>query len=197
FAPAAAALAWFTGAPVGRETARRLTEAAGAALVALEDAEAQRPAAERPPPADGPRVVQLSLDGAMVPLVGGEWAEAKLATVGEVVASRDAAGNPVVRTVDVSYCARLADAEVFGRAMTPELHRRGVETAGTVAAVADGSVWIQGVVDPHRPDAVRILDFPHAVEHLSAAAQACFGAGAAAAVAWLDQQATEVKTGDP
>src|SRR5205814_8693449 len=92
FAPAAAALAWFTGAPVGRETARRLTEAAGAALVALEDAEAQRLAAERPRPDEGPRVVQLSLDGAMVPLVGGEWAEAKLATVGEVVASRDAAG---------------------------------------------------------------------------------------------------------
>ena len=72
FAQAAAGLAWFTGAPVGRETARRLTEAAGAALVALEDAEAERLATERPPPPEGPRVVQLSLDGAMVPLVGGD-----------------------------------------------------------------------------------------------------------------------------
>src|SRR5207237_1252823 len=148
----AAALAWFTGAAVDRETVRRLTEAAGAALVALEDAEAQRLADERPAPPDGPPVVQMSLDGAMVPLVGGEWAEAKLATVGEVVASRDAAGNPGARTVGVSYVARLADSDAFARAMVPEVHRRGVETAGTVAAVADGSVWIQGVVDLHRPD---------------------------------------------
>jgi hypothetical protein len=197
FGQAAAGLAWFTGAPVGRETARRLTEAAGAALVALEDAEAERLAAERPPPPDGPRVVQLSLDGVMVPLVGGEWAEAKLATAGEVVAGRDAAGEPVVRTVDVSCVARLADAEAFGRAILPELHRRGVETAGVAAAVADGSVWIQGVVDLHRPDAVRILDFAHTLEHLNAAAQACFGEGNPTAVGWLDQQATELKHGDP
>jgi len=197
FGQAAAALAWFCGAPVGRETARRLTEAAGAALVAWEGAEADRLAAERPAPPAGPRVLQLSLDGAMVPLVGGEWAEAKLLAVGEVLAARDAAGAPVARAVGVSYCARVADAEAFGRAVLPEVHRRGVETAGTAAAVADGSEWIQGVVDLHRPDAVRILDFPHGAEHLNAAAQACFGEGSPAAVAWLDQQAAELKDGDP
>src|SRR5262249_22815363 len=80
---------------------------------------------ERPAPPAGPRVVQLSLDGAMVPLVGGEWAEAKLLTVAEVVARRDAAGAPAARAVDVSYCARLADAETVGRATPPEGHRRG------------------------------------------------------------------------
>src|SRR5438046_486256 len=85
--------------PWGRATARGRAGAAGAALGALEDAEAARLADERPPPPDWPRVVQLSLDGAMAPLVGGEWAEVKLAAVGEVVASRDAAGDPVVRAV--------------------------------------------------------------------------------------------------
>ena len=197
FGQAAAALAWFCGAPVGRETARRLTGAAGAALVALEDAEADRLAAERPAPPAGPRVLQLSLDGAMAPLVRGEWAEAKLLAVGEVLAARDAAGAPVVRAVGVSYCARLADAEAFGRAVLPEAHRRGVETAGTAAAVNDGAEWEQGVVDLLRPDAVRILDFPHGAEHLNTAAQACFGEGSPAAVAWLDQQAAELKDGDP
>jgi hypothetical protein len=133
----------------------------------------------------------------MVPLVGGGWGEAKLAAVGGVVADRGADGKPAVRAADVSYCARLADAEAFGRAMLPEAHRRGVEAAGTVAAVDDGSVWIQGLVDLHRPDAVRILDVPHAVGYLNAAAQACWGEGSPAAVAWLDQQATELKGGDP
>ncbi|HEV2893665.1 MAG TPA: hypothetical protein VG411_07930, partial [Actinomycetota bacterium] len=54
-----------------------------------------------------------------------------------------------------------------------------------------------GFVDLHRPDAVRVLDFPHAVEALNRAAQACWGEGSPAAVAWLDQQAAELKEGDP
>ena len=197
FARAAGELAWFCGAAVGAETARRLSEAAGAALVALETAEAARPAAQTPPPPAGPRVQQLSADGALVPLVGGAWAEVKTVAVGEVVAARGADGAPVIRTTDASCFARLADHAAFGRLALVETHRRGTETAGTVVAVTDGSEWLQGFVDLHRPDAVRVLDFPHAVEHLNAAAQACFGEGAPAAVAWLDQQATELKDGDP
>ena len=197
FGPAAAALAWFTGAPVGRETARRRTEAAGAARVAREDAAAERRAAERPPPPAGPPLVQLSVDGGMVPPGGGEGAAAKRLTVGEVVAGRDAAGDPVTRTGAVSYAARLADSDACARAVLPEGHRRGVETAGVAAAVADGGVRIRGVVDLHRPDAVRILEFAHTPGHLNAAAQAVGGQGAPAAVGWLDQPATELKHGDP
>jgi hypothetical protein len=197
FRRAAAELDWFCGAAVGAETARRRTEAAGAALVALETAEAERLAVERPAPPDGPRVQQFSADGALVPLVAGEWAEAKTLALGEVEAARAGDGQPVVRTTGVSYVSRLADAEAFGGLALVETHRRGTQTAGTVAAVADGSEWIQGLVDLHRPDAIRILDFAHAVEHVNAAAQACFGEGAPAAVAWLDQQAAELKDGDP
>ena len=197
FAPAARALAWFSRAEVSEATGCRLTEAAGAALVAAETAEAERLAAQTPAPAPGPRVQQLSADGAMVPLVKGAWAEAKTLAVGVVEAARGADGEPVVRAADVSYFARLADSDAFGRLALVETHRRGTETAGTVVAVTDGSEWLQGFVDLHRPDAVRVLDFPHAVEHLNAAAQACWGEGAPAAVAWLDQQAAELKDGDP
>src|SRR5205823_11657791 len=73
----------------------------------------------------------------------------------------------------------------------------GTETAGTVVAPLDGSVWLQGVVDHHRPDAVRILDFAHAVEHLNTAVQAALGVGTPEATAWLGGQAHELKTGDP
>jgi len=41
-----------------------------------------------------------------------------------------------------------------------------VSQAKAVCAVTDGADWIQGFVDMHRPDAVRILDFPHATEHV-------------------------------
>src|SRR5262249_54957718 len=114
FARAAAELDWFCGVAAGAETARRLTEAAGAALVAHEAAEAARLAAESPAPPAGPRVQQFSADGAMVPLVRGEWAEARTLALGEVVAGRDAAGEPVARATAVSYFSRLVDAEAFG-----------------------------------------------------------------------------------
>ena len=197
FARGAEALAYFTGVRVGAATVRRQTEAAGAALVELETADAERLERGAPAPAAGPRVQQLSADGAMVPLRGGEWAETKTLAVGEAVAARDAAGAPLVRTVGVSYFSRLADAATFGRLALPELHRRGTATAGTVAAVLDGSVWLQVFVDLHRPDAVRVLDVPHAVEHLSAAVQAALGVGAVAAAAWLALHAHELKHGDP
>jgi hypothetical protein len=51
----------------------------------------------------------------------------------------------------------------------------------------------QGLVDVLRPDAVRILDFPHAVEHLTAAAEPVFGNAAAELHAWLDEQAHTLK----
>src|SRR5579884_2711870 len=197
FARAAAELGWFCGVAVGAATACRLTEVAGAALVALETAEADRLEREAPPPGDGPRVQQLSADGAMVPLRRGEWAEVKTLAIGEVVATRGADGTPVVRATDVSYFSRLTDAESFGHLALVESHRRGTATAGTVVAPVDGSDWLQGLIDLHRPDAVRILDFPHAAEHLNAAGQATWGIGAPEAAAWLRTQAHELKTGDP
>jgi hypothetical protein len=116
----------------------------------------------------------------------GEWAEVKLLSVG-VPAARPAAGRgdetPATagRTQQVSYCARLADAETFGRQARVEWHRRGLDAAGAVAAVQDGAPWLQGFVDLHRPDALRILDWPHAAQHLTALAQALFGVGTARA----------------
>jgi hypothetical protein len=61
----------------------------------------------------------------------------------------------------------------------------------------DGASWLQELVDEQRPDAVRILDFPHAAEYLSKAAQAAFGPGTREASVWLDEWAPRLKNGDP
>jgi hypothetical protein len=188
------ALAFFTGVAVSGETVRRLTEAAGQALVAVEEAEVAQLEAELPLAPTGPPVQQLSVDGAMVPLVGGQWAEVKLLALGTVTAGADP--NQTSGTTDLSYFARLTDAETFGRLATIETHRRGTETAGQVAAVLDGAVWQQGFVDLHRADATRILDFPHAAAHLSAAAAATLGKDTPATRVWLDRWLHELKHGD-
>lgn len=183
-------MAHFTGVRVDPDTVRRLTEAAGAAQVAVEAAIVT--ALERTLPAGpaGPAVQLLSVDGAMAPLVGGGWAEVKTLAVGEVIPSRD---GPT--TVALSYVSRLTDATSFGWLATAETHRRGTSTAGTVVAVTDGAAWCQGFVDLHRPDAVRVLDFPHAVEHLGLAAQAAFGPGTPAASEWLGAQRHALRHG--
>jgi hypothetical protein len=191
-------LAALVGVTIGRETVRRRTEAAGAALVAAEQATVERLARTWPVPE---RVeagwYQLSVDGAMVPLVHGQWAEVKTLAVGLLDRQRQADGTWRVRATALSYFSRLADAEEFRRAAWVETHRRGLTLAPQVCAVVDGAEWCQGFVDWHCPDAVRILDFPHAAEYVSAAGRSVFGADSAPLIAWLDQQLHELKHGEP
>jgi hypothetical protein len=77
FAQAASELAFFWGADLEETTVRRYTQAAGAAYVTEQAAELDRLERERPAAPRGPAVQYLGADGAMVPLVGGDWAEVK------------------------------------------------------------------------------------------------------------------------
>lgn len=191
-------LAALVGVTIGRETVRRRTEAAGAALVAAEQAVVERLARTWPAP---DRVeagwYQVSVDGAMVPLVHGQWAEVKTLAVGRLDRQRQGEGTWRVRATALSYFSRLADADEFRRLAWVETHRRGVTLAPRVCAVVDGAEWCQHFLDWHCPDAVRILDFPHAAEYVSTAARSVFGAASPALIAWLDQHLHELKHGDP
>jgi hypothetical protein len=191
-------LAALVGVALGRETVRRRTEAAGAALVAAEQAAVERLARTWPTPE---RVeagwYQVSVDGAMVPLVHGQWAEVKTLAVGLLERRPQEDGTWGVRATALSYFSRLADADTFRRLAWVETHRRGLTLAPRVCAVVDGAEWCQHFLDWHGPDAVRILDFPHAAESVAAAGRSVFGAASAPLVAWLDQQLHELKHGDP
>jgi len=192
-----ATLVFFSRVEIDQDTARRRTEAAGGALVQVEKAEVERIERECPPVPPGPAIQQLSADGAMVPLVHGEWAEVKTLVIGTVGERVEGDGSPAAHTGELSYFSRLTDAQTFTRLATGEVHRRGTKRAGEVCAVMDGAEWLHRLVDEHRPDAVRILDFPHAAEHVSSAAHAVFGAGTAAASEWLGVQFHVLKHGDP
>lgn len=197
FARAARELQYFRHADLSRPTVERVTEAAGAAYEAVQTAQVQRIEEELLPAPDGPDRQFLSADGAMVPLVGGEWAEVKTLVIGEVQPPVEVKGERVIHTRNHSYFSRLTDAATFQRLSLVETHRRGVETAQMVSAVTDGSEWIQTFVDFHRPDAVRILDFPHAGEHLNVVGQTLFGEGSPQAHSWLAKQLHELKHTGP
>jgi hypothetical protein len=64
----------------------------------------------------------------------------------------------------------------------------------------DGADWLQRFIDFHRRDAVRVLDFPHAVEYLTRASQEALGVAMTptnASKAWLARQAHALKHDGP
>lgn len=170
---------------VSTSTARRLTESHGAAYVAVQTAEVEEIERQLPLPPKGPDKQLLSVDGAMVPLVGGEWAEVKRLLLGVIDKPVIENGEQVVHARELSYFSRLADADTFSHLALVETHRRGVETADQVIAVADGAVWIQGFIDYHRVDAARVLDFPHAAEYISAMGTAVWGPDSTTGAEWF------------
>ncbi len=119
-----------------RLAVRRGTERAGAAYVAVQTAAVERIERELPAPPPGPTVQYLSVDGAMVPLVGGVWAEGRTLARGTVVGREVQMRRDRERTVhaeDLSHFSRLTDHETVARRATVETQRRGTETAGGCA----------------------------------------------------------------
>lgn len=172
FRPACHELAYFTGVQVAEATVRHVTEQAGAAQVRLQDEQRAKLLRERPESPPGPDVQLMSLDGCYIQLVGGEWKEVKTLALGVVGEPEEEQGEQVVHSRDLTYFSRMCEAEEFQHAALGEIHVRGVEKAQTVCAVSDGAEWIPKFVDYHRRDAVRILDFAHAVEYVTQAGQA-------------------------
>ena len=197
FRHAAAELAYFTGVTVSETTARRVAEQAGAAYVVVQTAEVTELERTLPQPPVGPDRLLMSTDGAFVPLVGGEWTEVKTLALGVIAEPVLEKGERVVHTGALSYFSRRSEAADFTRQALVETQRRGVETAGQVAAVTDGAEWIQGFIDYHRSDATRILDFPHALEHLATAGRIVYGEGTPAFTAWFEPLAHRLKQAEP
>jgi hypothetical protein len=86
-------------------------------------------------------------------------------------------GREQTQVGQLSYFSRLSDAASFSQLAQGEMRRRQVIQAKRVCAVTDGADWLQSFIDLHRLDAVRILDFPHAAEHLAKLLEAAEQAG--------------------
>jgi hypothetical protein len=152
---------------------------------------------EMPEAPKGAEKMQMSADGAMVPLLHGQWAEVRTLVIGEVQPAVQEKEEWVVHTRNLSYFSRKTSSEEFERLALVEIQRRGVENAKQVAAVMDGSDWLQGFTDYHRPDAVRILDFPHAGEHIGQVGEFLYGEGTPQAQEWLKGKLHQLKHAGP
>lgn len=178
---------------VSEPTARRQTQAAGAAYVALQTQAVEELEQTAPLPRAAPAKLGVEVDGALVPLVGGEWGEVKTLLIGEVSPPEFVKGEKQIRLRALSSFSRQADCQTFTRLALVETHRRGLERAGQVGAIHDGAEWIQGFLDFHCPGARRILDFPHAGEHVAIIGQGAYGQGTPENSAWFNDQLHRLK----
>lgn len=187
----------FMGIKVSKDVGQRYTEEAGAMYEEMQREEMKEIQKKRPRATTRPERIQVSADGAMVPLLHGMWAEVKTLVIGDVQPAVLQHGERVVRTRNLSYFSRKVSSEEFERLSLVEMHRRGVENAREVVAVMDGAEWEQSFVDYHCPRAVRILDFAHAAEHVNQVGEFLYGEHTKESQAWLKERLHQLKHEGP
>ena len=159
------------------ETVRRLAEQVGSWMEAAQTAGIAVDGEPEPEDEEALERCVLSADGAMVSLVHTQWAETRTVAIGEPQDKRGVQGEREVHVGKLSYFSRLADASTFTDLAAVEIRRRKLREANEACAVMDGADWCQTFTDRHRLDAMRILDFPHAAEHLTKLLEALEHAG--------------------
>jgi hypothetical protein len=80
-----------------------------------------------------------------------------------------------------TYIADIVSANEFGSRLRAEAIRRGIAKAKVVVFLGDGAVWIWKLARINFPNAVCILDYYHACEHLTLLTQLLYGEGSALA----------------
>jgi len=76
-----------------------------------------------------------------------------------------------------TYLAAIVSADQFGPLLRAEAIRRGMAKAKVVVFLGDGAVWVWKLARLNFPDAVCILDYYHACEHLNLLSVALYGEG--------------------
>lgn len=187
-------LAELTGVQTSEATARRRSYRVGEAALEVEAARAHSPTPLVPEEIRKAKHI-VSTDGAMVPLVHGQWAEVKTMAVARV---EEGKAGEEVHSTDISYFSRMLDAASFAEQASAELRRRGIDQVEQVSAVMDGAEWIDGFVDWVCPDVLlRILDFPHAGEYVNEIGKLSQAAGSVLPDVWLSSRLHDLKHDGP
>jgi hypothetical protein len=197
FEKAAEMLDEFMQIRVSQSLCQRYAEEAGLVYEKMQDKEVERLEQKMPAAPAGSEKMQVSADGAMVPLLHGKWEEVRTLVIGEVQPARLEKGEWVVHTRKLSYFSRKITAQEFNRLALVEIQRRGIENASQLAAIMDGADWEQGFIDHHCPKATRILDFPHAGEHIRPIGEFLLGEGTPEMKQWTAKRLHQLKHEGP
>jgi hypothetical protein len=174
----------------------RLTQTWGVALQAQETQEVQPEPRERPA-----ERLSASLDGAMVYIREEGWKEFKAGTISEVTEElvlnpQTLEEEPQARARHTSYVAALGGPETIGGLLWQEAVRRGWQQAFDTEVVADTAAWIWNLATDYFYDSVQIVDWYHAVEHLSTAAEHAYPDALPTRHRWLKEHKTTLFQGE-
>lgn len=93
--------------------------------------------------------------------------------------------QPALRAKNMRYFADISEAEEFGKLLWATGCRLNADLCPELIFLGDGALWIWNLVGKYYPQAVQILDWFHAEEHLEAIAAAAFSDPIEQA-AWLE-----------
>jgi hypothetical protein len=193
----------WTGLALAESTLETLTAEVGRRLRTAEDAQTHAwfEAGTLPPVAPvAPRVVgnraYLCVDAAKAH-VEGAWHDIKVATFARGVrkVTREADGSVRLgfdTPQETQYLAVQEEAGAFGRRVYTWTLGQGAERA-EVVVLGDGAEWIWNLADTHYTDAVQILDFYHASEHVWEVARAVFGGDREEGQTWAKESCERLK----
>ena len=200
------------GVTLTAEVARRATEGMGLVAEAPVQAAMARvargqrawaaPAVEAPPQSG---VLAVEVDGLFVHRDDG-WHEMKVVTVAPLGPAREIdaeTGRARLAWGEASYGAGFEEAQPFWGRAHVEVCRRGLGTAPvhTVVLIADAADWIwhsgRAFLGLPGVDLVEILDLYHVYEYLWLVGNTVFGAGTAAAAAWVEPLKTRLYAEGP
>jgi hypothetical protein len=203
YEPASQVVARFGRLSVAANTLWRCTRRHGERLLEAEQArQAAAQVAATPPPrtAEACQPKSLSMDGGMVHIRGEGWKEMKVASIGTVEATT--ATHPaamelpsLVHLTHLRYTAVLGEVAPFRQAVWTLVLDTDFHTTSFSSVVADGAPWIWNLSAEVSPDSIQIVDFYHAAQHLSQAAQALFPSDPAPVTTWNDRMRDHLKLG--
>ena len=170
------------GIDISANTARRIAESMGKRIKdERREREQEVLLGGARSPELSPRRLYIAIDGAHVPMRDGSYHEAKCGVVYQTVQKGDK-----IEINNAKYTATLERTAAFGDQVYALAFDQGVENARKLACLGDGAAWIWNSFSLHYPDAIQILDFFHATEHLADVAKTWYGEGSDMAKYWLE-----------
>jgi len=145
----------------------------------------------RPKEPKGPDRMYIEVDGAHVPKREKEkWSECRVGVIFETPPEENR------RPENVQYVAGIEHIDDFGERLFAQTYLRGCSTAKEVIFLGDGARVNWSLAEMHFPNAVHIVDFYHAIEHIYNARLLKWDEENKDGKTWAEEQKKRLKTGE-
>ncbi len=194
---------------VAASTIRKVCVRLGRRIRANLDHEAARQHMLELKPEEQPRGLAIGVDGTMLGRIDPQHRRRRSRKTGRkvrgkgelshffqevktlVIFSFDRSGEAVRKT----FHATQGRVDEFRDKVALEAKKRGADMARTLIFLGDGAPWVWKTAAELFPQAIQILDWYHAVEHLWTAGRARFGSDQKALWAWIESRKSELWDG--